>query len=149
MNMKKLTLTAAFIFSLLISMQAQDSGQSLGIRGGWGAEISYQRSLTGSTRLEGDLGLYGLGNNGFILTGVHQWLFEIQDGVNWYLGVGPQLGVLRSALGLGVAGQVGIEYNFPSVPIQVSLDYRPSWFILPSNYPFEPYSVGFGIRYRF
>lgn len=149
MNIKKLTLTVALVFSLFLTSQAQDFSQSLGIRGGWGAEISYQRSLKETTRFEGDLGLYGLGNNGFILTGVHQWLFGIQDGVNWYLGVGPQLGILNSTLGIGIAGQIGIEYNIPSVPLQISLDYRPSWFVVPSNYPFEPYGVGLGIRYRF
>ena len=148
--MKKLTLIAVFALTAFTVSQAQDFSQAFGIRGGYGAELSYQHPLSGNTRLEADLGLYGFHSTGFVLTGIHQWVFGIQDGFNWYAGVGAEIGSLEGTFGLGAAGQIGIEYYIPSVPIQLSLDYRPSWFILPSNYAFNAFGgVGLGIRYTF
>lgn len=147
--MKKLTLAILFTFSLSAMIQAQDFNKAIGVRGGYGAEISYQFPLSGNTRAEADLGLYGIGNGGFTLTGIHQWVFGIQDGLNWYLGAGPQIGAVNNSFGIGIAGQAGIEYYIPNVPIQLSLDYRPSWFIIPTDYKFAPYGLGIGIRYTF
>lgn len=144
-----MTLTIALIIGFIFAIQAQDFKNAIGIRGGYGAEISYQFPLASKTRAEADLGIYGGKDGGFILTGIHQWMFGLQDGLNWYVGVGPQIGALNKSLGLGVAGQIGIEYNIPSVPIQLSLDYRPGWFIIPSDYSFQPYGFGIGIRYTF
>ncbi len=94
-----------------------------------------------------DLGLFGIA--GFTLTGIHQWVFGIQDGLNWYLGVGPQIGAVNNSFGIGIAGQAGIEYYVPNVPLQLSLDYRPSWFLNLSDDKFAPYGLGVGIRYTF
>ena len=49
---------------------------------------------------------------------------------------------------LGVGAQVGLEYIFPSFPLQISLDWRPVFDIVPST-GFGWQSVGLGIRYAF
>lgn len=153
--MKKLFIAIILLTGLTNSNIAQATDKAIGIRGlSNSAEISFQNSLSKSTRLELDLGLYGLDDrNGFILSGIHQWVFGLDKGLNWYVGLGGQLGsrwyeknnLWQSGFGLALAGQIGIEYNF-SIPLQVSLDYRPAWYLTHgSTYD----TVALGIRYRF
>ena len=33
-------------------------------------------------------------------------------------------------MNVGIAGQLGVEWNFPAVPLQLSLDWRPVFFFL-------------------
>ena len=73
--------------------------------------------------------------------------------MNLYAGPGAQLGFYNLPEGgfgmnVGVAGQLGVEWNFPSVPLQLSIDWRPVFFFL-NNRGFGYDSVGLGLRYRF
>ncbi|MCE5332020.1 MAG: hypothetical protein LLF95_07750 [Bacteroidales bacterium] len=133
--MKKIILTLAFVVSMIGAVSAQVDGKALGLRfggvSGLGAEISYQHPLSDANRLELDLGLNKWGAG---LSGIYQWVWDLSalsDGFNWYAGVGGTLGLSDSSFGIGVIGQVGIEFNF-NIPLQLSLDYRPAIYILPS-----------------
>ena len=152
--MKKLFLTVALLIAITSFTQAQTMDKAIGIRATNGAELSFQNPLSSSTRLEVDLGLYHSGS--FFLTGIHQWVFDLSslsNGFNWYVGLGPQLGIWdngnnNSDFGLGVAAQIGLEYNF-NIPLQLSLDYRPGWMIIPNGAGGMWDGVALGIRYRF
>ncbi len=152
--MKKLFLAFALLMTVTLVAEAQTNDKAIGIRGGWGTELSYQQPLSGATRLEVDLGLPGWKYSGIVLTGVHQWLWNIDGGLDWYAGLGAQVGSIRwdkgetTGIGLGLAGQLGIEYNFP-IPLQLSLDWRPTWYVVPSGKPFGYEGVALGLRYRF
>ena len=155
--MKKLFLAFALLMTVTSVTVAQTNDRAIGIRGlNNAAEISFQNPLSNSTRLELDLGLYGLGDhNGFVLSGLHQWVFSLDKGLNWYVGLGGQLAsgwyenkrVWNSGFGLAVAGQIGIEYNF-SIPLQVSVDYRPAWYIIPA-FGGAYDTAALSLRYRF
>lgn len=121
-------------------------GLRLGGGGDWGAEISYQHKLSQMNRLEADLGLYGYG---FDFSAQYQWVWNLGNvpGLNWYLGAGGELGVWHNSFALGIIGDIGLEYNFP-IPLQLSLDYRPGFMILP-DVDFHGSMVGLGIRYKF
>ncbi|VBB48045.1 conserved exported hypothetical protein [uncultured Paludibacter sp.] len=153
--MKKLFLTMLLVASMIATSQAQDISKAIGARLGWGAEFSYQHPLSSNNRMEFDLGLDGWGNHqGFLLSGIYHWVFNIDGGLNWYIGPGLQLGSAWNAdddkygLGLGVAGQVGLEYDF-DIPLQLSMDWRPSWLLVPTGRSFGYEGVSLGIRYRF
>jgi opacity protein-like surface antigen len=155
--MKKVALSLLFVLSLMGAVQAQDISKAIGIRAGAGAEISYQHPLSDANRLEADLGLGGWGEHGgFLLSGLYHWVFNINNGLNWYVGPGLQLGSVyyesdnkwENGLGIGIAGQIGIEYNF-DFPLQLSLDYRPDWFIIPSAKGMGYDGIALGIRYKF
>jgi len=96
--MKKALLTAAILFAGILASQAQDiSKNAIGIRlgdgDGFGTEISYQRALGGNNRLEIDLGIESNNNyDGFKATGIYQWVWEIENGFQWYAGFGAGLG---------------------------------------------------------
>lgn len=66
--------------------------------------------------------------------------------ISWYAGFGPSL-YLSSPFGLGVAGEIGLEYRFEDVPIALGLDYRPT-VILVETTGFVS-NFGFNIRYVF
>ena len=134
---------------------AQVDGRAIGVRGGgvigYGGEISYQHPVSGANRIEFDLGLW---KSHLYLSGIYQWVWdlsELADGFNWYAGFGPQVALFggdNGGLGVGVAGQVGIEYNF-NIPLQLSLDYRPGFNIIGHSTGGVWDGVALGIRYKF
>jgi hypothetical protein len=153
------------LIGLAFSSQAQDiSKNALGLRlgsnDGFGGEISYQRGLSKNNRLEFDLGWRNSKDvNAFKLAGLYQWIWNIDGGLNWYAGVGGGLGnwsyskygISDSGTFLFGAGDIGVEYNFKEVPIQVSLDLRPELYFNSNGYRdsnFGP-DLALGIRYKF
>jgi hypothetical protein len=148
---KKFFLTLALSLSLVGALQAQSIGKAIGVRFGYGGEISYQQPLGNANRLELDLGLnyYGFG-----LNGIYQWVWNLSslaEGFNWYAGIGAGVGSYNyysgSPLNIALLGQVGIEYNF-NIPLQLSLDYRPGFYLLNGFYPTYD-GICLGARYRF
>jgi hypothetical protein len=151
MIMKKLLTLFVVCFAFAATSIAQD--KALGIRfgggAGYGGEASFQMGMGDANRLEADLGLsYGH----MSLTGVYQWTWDLAalgDGFGWYAGVGAGLrlgNTTNNSIGLGIVGQIGIEYTLPSAPIQFSLDTRPGFFI--NNYGYGDYGA-FSVRYVF
>ncbi|HOL01143.1 MAG TPA: hypothetical protein P5071_02055 [Paludibacteraceae bacterium] len=156
--MKKTIFIAILLVSFMTSFAyGQVNSKAIGVRASYGAELSYQHPFSHANRLEADLGFYY--DHGFNLAGVYQWVFDLSElatGFNWYVGLGPQIGSWDyhyngkdyDGLALGIAGQIGIEYNF-DIPLQLSLDYRPGWYILPNSYGGAWEGVALGIRYKF
>ncbi|WP_339917915.1 hypothetical protein [Yeosuana marina] len=158
--MKKLFLVAiAFIGFTAVSNAQEISNNALGLRlgdsDGLGAEISYQRALSESNRLELDLG-WRNGNNydAFKLTGLYQWVFPLDGDFNWYAGAGGGIASFDgknqlndSQTSFFIAGDIGIEYSF-DIPLQLSLDFRPEI----GNNDFTDntvFDIALGIRYQF
>lgn len=152
--MKKVFLLLVAVVTLGFAANAQDNAIGLRFGGGqgYGAEISFQKGL-GANRLEIDLGLSNNGDGYYNLSGIYQWVGNLAADLNWYIGVGANVGYCANhGLGLAACGQLGIEYNFPSLPLQVSLDARPQYeFLLPENCWRHGFGYGacLAIRYRF
>ncbi len=165
--MKKIILSALFLVAINFAAQAQDiSKNALGFRigdsNGFGGEISYQRGLSKDNRLEVDLGWRNSNHyDAFKVTGLYQWVWNIEGGFNWYAGVGGGIGSWdhnhynngndydESGTFVFVAGNIGIEYGFDKVPILISLDARPeigTGFYADDNFGID---VGLGVRYQF
>jgi hypothetical protein len=167
--MKKLILSAIILIGFTFSAQAQNiSKNALGVRfggnNGFGGEISYQRGLSKSNRLEVDLGWRNNDNvDALKLTGIYQWVWNIEGGFNWYAGVGGGLGTWNhdnyydddkhnydndNGTFVFAVGDIGIEYNFHEAPISISLDARPEIGFGDYNDGLN-FDVALGIRYRF
>lgn len=167
--MKKIILSAFMLIGLAFSAQAQSiSKNALGLRlgdnDGFGGEISYQRALEKSNRLEFDLGWRNSKNVDAIkLVGLYQWIWNIDGGFNWYAGVGAGIGSWSyngpgspdpdGGTFLLAAGDIGIEYDFEEAPIQLSLDFRPELYFGDNRSDFDNYDsfgpdIALGIRYR-
>ena len=163
--MKKLVLMAIASIGFTTLVNAQDIaknalGLRLGDSDGFGAEVSYQRGLGDNNRLEVDLGWRdGKNYDGFKLTGLYQWVWNIDGGFNWYAGVGGGLCSFSFDNGNGddfsdtfvfAAGDFGIEYNF-DIPLLISLDFRPEIGFGDSDYDNNDldFDIALGIRYQF
>lgn len=144
--MKKTLILLVALLGMSVAASAQS--RAIGIRAGYGGELSYQHSM-GSNFMEFDLGWF---SKGFDVVGIYDFIIAGTGEVNLYAGPGAQLGFYNydggSKINIGLAGQLGVEWNFPSVPLQLSLDWRPVFFFL-NNHGFRYDSVGLGLRYRF
>lgn len=163
--MKMLKLITGIFFLATVSMSAQSiSEHALGLRlgdsDGFGAEISYQKSIARYNRVEVDLGWRDSRNfDAFKLTGIYQWVHALDGNFNWYYGVGGGLGSVDfepvftdddGGLFIFGAGDIGIEYNF-DIPLLLSLDFRPEIGIIgydgfSDNFDFD---IALGVRYQF
>jgi hypothetical protein len=163
--MKKIIFIAVFNFTISSFFGQEISKNALGLRlgnnDGFGGEVSYQKRLTDNNRVEVNLGINGGDYRAFKLSGIYQWVWNIEGGFNWYAGAGAGVGSWRvkenkkeankreSGSIVYAAGDIGIEYLF-DIPLQISLDFRPEFYIFSQDYP-----RGFGndialsVRYRF
>lgn len=135
-------------------------GLRLGDSDGFGAEISYQKSIARTNRLEFGLGWRDSRNfDAFKLSGIYQWVRPLDGNFNWYFGAGGGLGSVDfntninsgdDGFFLFAAGDLGIEYNF-DIPLLLSLDFRPEIGLVgydgfSDNLDFD---IALGVRYQF
>ena len=136
-------LVAALAFAAVASAQPR----ALGVRATYGGELSYQHSL-GSNFFEADLGFAV--HNGFVLTGIYDFVLGQSGGFSVYAGPGAQIAFWDTpdynGIGLGVAGQFGVEYMFP-VPVAISLDWRPRFDFIHEGFGYS--SIALSLRYVF
>jgi len=155
--MKKVIVLLALIIASLIQAQSISKhalGLRLGDNDGFGGEISYQRALSTSNRLEVDFGWRNSKEtDAFKLMGLYQWIWNLDGNFNWYAGGGGGISFLNSENStknnLILAGNLGIEYGF-DIPLLLSLDIRPEIYIGDriGTRNFGP-DIALGIRYQF
>lgn len=136
-------------------------GLRLGSGNGIGTEISYQLALQTNNRLEIDLGTVSKDKSAAVkITGIYQWVWELEDNFNWYAGAGAGLanasydidfpglrnGDRNESFAYAV-GQLGIEYNF-NAPLLLSLDTRPQFSLARYGNNLN-LVTSLGIRYQF
>lgn len=161
--MRRLILFTVLVMGILCANAQDISKNAIGLRlgdnDGFGGEISYQRGLQANNRLEFDLGWRSSNHVDAIkLVGLYQWVWNIQGGFNWYAGAGAGLGTwnvdYKGAKDDGfyflVAGDIGIEYNFDNVPLQLSLDFRPELYLNSDDWREDNFGpdIALGIRYK-
>ena len=160
---------AMVAFGITITTAQEISENAIGLRlgsnDGIGIEASYQRKFGDNNRIEADLGYRIRDKHDYDysivkLTGTYQWVWQISDtDFNWYAGAGG--GVVHtswdtdnnggddSETNLLAAGVVGVEYLFPNLPIQVSVDYRPELYFGSDANDGLGNDIAVSARYRF
>ena len=92
------------------------------------------------------------GRNLFYLADTYQWIKPLEDNFNWYYGFGAGIGRWDKSAVFAGLGQLGIEYNFGIIPLQLSFDWRPGISFVFNNdidAGFWAGSFGLGVRYKF
>lgn len=161
-NIKVLLATAFACFLISTNASAQDAiGVRLGGGSVSGAEISYQKGLSETNRLQLDLGFGGSSYYSTIgLTGTYQWMFPLADvdGLAWYIGPGASVGFWsydndiiesESGISLYIGGIAGIEYTFSDMPLQLGIDTRPMFNIINNDHNTMNWGGAFTARYLF
>ena len=136
--MKKNILSVAIVLLMAVSASAQNSADyrtAIGVKFYPGA-ITLKHFVNEKAAIEG-LGYFY--NNGFRITGLYEFHFDIPDvnGLKWYVGPGAHLGFYNTkyknnnnisdgGVAIGVDGVIGLDYKVPSAPINLSLDFQPS-----------------------
>ena len=145
--MKKFLLVIAAVLGLAVVASAQP--RDIGFRAGYGAELSYQHTLGGNNFGELDLG-WSLGAFSAGLS--YDFQVAPLGPLNFYAGPQVALGFYtgggNNVFSLGAGAQLGIEYCFQQIPLQLSLDWKPTFVFIPAT-GFGWQSIGLGIRYLF
>jgi len=113
--------------------------------------ISLKHFVNDQAALEG-LGYFW--DRGFRITGLYEIHGNINGapGLKWYIGPGAHVGFYNNKWGggssFGVDGVLGLDYKINVAPINLSLDWQPS-FEFGDGRGFTGNWGGFAIRYTF
>ncbi|MFT3679531.1 MAG: hypothetical protein QM791_04620 [Ferruginibacter sp.] len=132
--MRKLVILCVLCVVLAVNASAQKGGQeyqtAVGVK-------FYPGAITVKHFLQENRAIEGLGyfwDRGFRVTGLYEIHGDINDvsGLKWYVGPGAHLGFYNSkyyngGTSIGIDGVLGLDYKFDDVPINLSLDWQPSF----------------------
>lgn len=162
--MKKLLFTL-FIGSALLTLSATSSNaqsykNAIGGRFGNANGVSFKTGLSKGAMLELIGNVRGNDNFSYVnLTALYQIYNPIGgvSGLNWFYGGGASIGSVKykkfkndddSNVFLGLNGVLGLDYKFKEAPINLSLDWIPTFQLTP-NSGFYGGDIGLGVRYTF
>lgn len=157
--MKKKILSAAIMLLVIVgSASAQKNSNSSDYKTALGVKF-YPGAITLKHFINDKVALEGLGyfyNNGTRITGLYEFHFDIAEptGLKWYVGPGAHVGFYSSKYGggtsIGIDGVLGLDYKIKTAPINLSLDWQPSFeFGNTFGNGFGGSWGGFAIRYVF
>lgn len=148
------------------SLQAQDYQKAIGLRLGYPASISYKMFLNSSNNaLEVFLNYrsQNVFTYGYTRIGagagyqVHNDISSV-DGLQWYYGGGASVYFFNydneffddeANLSLGIQGYLGLDYKFEGAPVNLSLDWVPTFFIGGYGNGFGADNGALAVRYTF
>jgi hypothetical protein len=152
---KIITIVALFV-GFAVTAQAQDYNSAIGLRLGYPVSVSYKNFLGGgSNAIEVFAGFRSYAGYGwFNIGGLYQVHKPIggAEGLSWYFGGGASAFFWNydsgfvfgdeddSSFSLGLLGNLGLDYKFSGAPINISLDWVPTFFV-------NGYGNGFGAGY--
>lgn len=155
--MKKIIVAIILLSSALIAKAQSHSTYSssyktaLGVKIWNGGGISLKHFFEGNNAGE-LIGYFWI--QGFRFTGLYEIHGNIEGatGLKWYIGPGAHVGVYNSKYSgnsyIGIDGVLGLDYKFQGAPINMSLDWQPS-FEFGTGRGFYGNWGGLGIRYAF
>ncbi len=150
--MKKLLLFVAIATTTLAAKAQNESPykNAIGVRLGPSVPkvrsgITFKHFLANNNALEGILG-FGDGVSICGLYQIHKPISSVEN-LQWFIGFGGYV-VLNSSSSVGAAGIVGLDYKFTTVPLNLTLDWKPELNIV-SKVGFEASGIGFSARFTF
>lgn len=150
---KPLMLIPLFVLFCISIGQAQTYNKAIGARLGYPLSVSYKTFLNESSAVEVFAGTRGFSGYRWIsLSGAYQIHKPLSaaktDGLNFYYGAGASLYlwsfdsdlVDESTTTVGVQGYLGLDYSLKNSPINITVDWIPTFFI-------GGFGAGFGAGY--
>lgn len=128
-------LVAFLVFSYSSkNLKAQSSGNNyttaIGVK-------FYPTGVTLKTFMGSNVAFEAIGyfwERGTRITGLFEYHYNLSPGGNlkWYMGPGAHVGFYKPAFydggtSVGIDAVIGLDYKFPDIPINVSLDWQPSY----------------------
>ncbi len=151
-------LVVGFSMLSLSNSLAQNYKTAVGARIGYPLTLSGKYFIDESIALEANLGLRAFSGYSWVAlsaAGLKHKPLDVLDGLNWYYGAGlsvyfwrfDQINTLSSSSSLGLQGYVGLDYTFKKTPINITLDWTPTFFIKGYTSGLGTRFGGLGIRY--
>ncbi len=145
--MKKVVQRTLIVLSIVLGSVAYSNAQELGVRfgdiSGGNVAIDGIFSTGKFSRVHADVS-FGQGAGIDLL-----WDFIYRqlsgEAFKWYVGAGPYVWI-DDPFWLGVAGEIGLEYGFETIPVSLSLDWRPLISIVETT---DFHAGGFGVNIRY
>jgi hypothetical protein len=130
-------LSLGLVLVLSFSMQAQDYKSAIGGKLGYGLVASYKKFLSEKAAIDVFGGIHWGGSvMGGINYSIHKDIKEVED-LRWYYGAGANF--FSWAAGsytwaeVGVSGNIGLEYTFKDIPLNLSVDYVPTFIVYDTD----------------
>lgn len=146
---KTLLIVVLAVLAVLPQAKAQRGSYSwgAGVRVGADYGITVKKYM-GSTALD-FMGI--IHNDGFQVSGLYEWQKGLGNGFTFYYGLGASIGVWNdnddnSDFGLAIDGIAGVEWKIPSIPFTLSLDWKPSFELIPNT---DFYAKGFALSFKY
>ena len=145
-TVKKLLIAAAIVMGFALSSNAQELGVRFGDVSAGNVAIDAIFSTGDFSRIHADV---SFGGGGVGVDALWDFLYRPLGGeaFYWYAGVGPYIWI-DDPFWFGAVGELGLEYQFNSIPLSLSLDWRPALSIVEET-DFHGGGFGFNIRYVF
>jgi len=150
MNMRKFFVLLLLTLTISLAGFTQRKGMGIGYTTAIGAKF-YPAAFTIKQKIDRNIMVEGLMYfwNGARVTGLIEWHHNIDGlpGLRWYLGPGAHLQFNEKGNNyFGVDGVVGLDWKIKNTPLNISLDWQPS-FDFTNNNNFKGEFGGLGIRY--
>ena len=157
--MKRFVALLALVALLTVNRaEAQSMGSSYRTAVGvkfWPGALTVKHFIRDDRALEG---LFSFWGHGFRFTGLYEIHGNFADaqGLKWYVGPGAHVGFYDyhddhnhhiDGVYIGIDGVLGLDYKFNGAPINISIDWQPS-FEFGEYVGFAHYG-GIGFRYTF
>lgn len=141
--------------SAFAQMEDATSYQSaIGVKVSSGVAASFKKFVTPKNALEVQSTFFKQGVRLVGLYEFHSYAFAGAPGLAWYIGPGAHVGFWKknyrdkynSTADIGIDGVLGLDYRIKNAPINLSLDWQPSFSLL-GNAGLSPQFGGIAIRY--
>jgi hypothetical protein len=153
MKTKLTLLLLCGMFFTNLKMNAQSYNSAVGLRFGYPTSVSYKKFLNDSKAIEAYAGLRSWSGYSYVSLNAalqfHKPIESVQN-LSWYWGAGAGAyiwsfdsgfpGADDGSFGLALQGYLGLDYKISSAPVNLSLDWVPSFFL-------TGYGNGFGGGY--
>jgi hypothetical protein len=132
------TMLALFLFAAV--SQAQDYKSAIGLRLGYPLSATYKTFISDQAALELVAGFRTFsGYSWFNVGGYYEVHKEIPSvaGLKWYYGAGANIYFWSfdsgfnggSTTSIGLSGVLGLDYKFADAPLNISVDWIPTFFL--------------------
>lgn len=128
------------VFMFAAVSQAQEYKSAIGLRFGYPLSVSYKTFISDKAAIEGVAGFRSFGGySWFNVGGYYQHHNEIAsvNGLKWYYGGGVNVYFWSydsgfaggSTTSIGLSGVLGLDYKFADMPLNLSVDWIPTYFV--------------------
>lgn len=145
------------LFVLSVSFSANAQNNSSSYKTAVGVKF-YPGAITVKHFVKENAALEGLGyfwNKGFRFTALYELHYDLLqvEGLKWYVGPGAHVGFYNDKYYngntyFGIDGVLGIDYKIKGAPLNLSIDWNPSFEFSSESAGFQSFG-GLAIRFAF